>query len=120
MNKFKEYTLTQSTDELRKLILENPDLPIAVLAGDYANDGSHSYMFCTNISFSIGEILDCDFYDYDDVVFVDRDRLEEYIADNLCDEYPDVSDKEFYAIVEKEVKKYEPYWKDVIMIWADN
>lgn len=120
MNKFEKYTLTQPTDELRKLILENPDLPIVVLAGEDANIGDYSYMFCTQISFSLGEILDCDFYDYDDAVFIDRDRLEEYIADGLCDIYRDMPDDEFYAMVEEEANKYEPYWKDVIMIWADN
>lgn len=120
MNKFRNYALTQSTDELKKLILENPDLPIAVLAGEDANSGWSGYMFCTSISFSIGEILDCDFYYYDDGVFTDRDELEEYIIDILSDEYPDVSDEEFDAIVRKEVEKYEPYWQKAIMIYADN
>ena len=120
MNKFRNYTLTQPINELKKLILENPDLPIAVLAGQDANLGWSGYMFCTSVSFSIGEILDCDFYDYDDGVFIDRDRLEEYIADTLCDEYPDVSDKEFDDIVKKELEKYELYWQKAIMIYADN
>lgn len=122
MSEFKSYTyeLTQKTDELKKLILENPDLPIAVLAGEEANIGGHYWMYCSDIRFSIGEMLDCDFYNYDDSVFTDRDELEEYITDILCDEYPNVSDKEFDAIVKKEVEKYEPYWQKVIAIWADN
>lgn len=122
MSEFKSYTyeLTQKTDELKKLILENPDLPIAVLAGEEANIGGHYWMYCSDIRFSIGEMLDCDFYNYDDSVFTDRDELEEYITDILCDEYPNVSDKEFDAIVKKEVEKYEPYWQKVISIWADN
>lgn len=120
MNKFRNYTLTQPTDELRKLILENPDLPIAVLCGEDANAGYCGYVFCTDIRFSIGEILDCDFYDYDDAVFTDRDRLEEYIADGLCDIYRDMPDDEFDALVKEEAKKYEPHWKKAIMIYADN
>ena len=122
MSEFKSYTytLTQKTDELRKLILENPDLPIAVLCGEDANAGYCGYMFCTHIGFSVGEILDCDFYDYDDAVFIDRDRLEEKITEDLCDKYPDVSNKEFDVLVKEEVKKYEPYWQKAIMIYADN
>lgn len=120
MNKFRNYTLTQPTDELKKLILENPDLPIAVLCGEDANIGYWGYMFCTEISFHIGEILDCDFYDYDDSVFADRDRLEEKIIDDLSDVYPNISNEEFDAIVKKEVEKYEPYWQKAIMIYADN
>ena len=37
MNKFRSYTLSKESDELKKLILENPDLPIVVLAGEEAN-----------------------------------------------------------------------------------
>ena len=31
----------------------------------------------------------------------------------------DVSDEEFDRAVEEEMKKYEPYWKKVIAIYAD-
>ena len=36
MNKFYTYALSKKSDELKKLILENPDLPIVVLAGEEA------------------------------------------------------------------------------------
>ena len=122
MSEFKSYTyeLTQKTDELKKLILENPDLPIAVLAGEEANNGFFGYMFCTDIKFSIGEILDCDFRDYDDTVFTDRDRLEEYIEETFYDEYRNKPVREYATVVKEEVEKYEPYWQKAIMIYADN
>lgn len=120
MSKFKEYSLTKTTEELRKLILENPDLPIAVLAGEDANIGNGYWMFCSRISFSIGEILDCDYYDYGDTVFTERERLEEFIADELYDEYHDKPLEEYEDAIIREVEMYEPYWKKVIMIWADN
>ena len=114
------YALTQKTDELKKLILENPDLPIVVLAGEEANNGYWGWMFCSSISFCIDEILDCDFYDYDDTVFTDRDRLEEKIEDDLWDEYHEKSEEEYDTAVKREVEKYEPYWKKVIAIYATN
>lgn len=120
MGELKAYSLIKETDELKKLILENPNLPIVVLAGQDANSGDYGWMFCSSISFGIDEILDCDFRDYDDVVFNDRDRLEEYIGDMLYDKYSEKSDEEFDAIVQKELEKYEPYWTKVIAIWADN
>lgn len=116
----KKYSLIKETGELRKLILENPDLPIVVLAGQDATCGDYGWTYCSNISFGIGEILDCEFYDYDNIVFTDRDRLEEYISDILADEYINGTDEEFEAAVKKEVEKYEPYWKKVIEIRADN
>lgn len=119
MNTFESY-LSKETGELRKLILENPDLPIVILANEDSYNGDCYWMFCTNISFKISEILDCDYYDYDDVIFTDRDRLEERIEDDLWDDYHDKSDEEYDAAVKRELEKYEPYWKKVIAIYATN
>lgn len=118
MNKI--YSLTHSSDELKKLIFENPDLPIVVLAGEEASSYDFYWTYCSSVSCHISEILDCDYYDYDDTVFTDRDRLEEKIGDDLCDEYYGKSDEEFEAAVKRELKKYEPYWKKVIAIYATN
>lgn len=114
------YSLTQKSDELRKLILENPDLPIVVLAGNEAYSDYWGWTYCSSISFNIDEILDYDYYDYDDTVFTDRDRLEEKISDDLWDEYHDKSEEEYDAAVKRELEKYEPYWKRVIAIYANN
>lgn len=114
------YSLTQKTDELKKLMAENPDLPIVVLAGQEASSDYWGWTYCSSISFGIDEILDCDYYDYDDTVFTDRDRLEEKIEDDLWDEYHEVSDENYDAAVKRELEKYEPYWKKVIAIYANN
>lgn len=114
------YSLTQKTDELKKLISENPDLPIVVLAGSEASSDYWGWTYCSSISFHLDEILECDYYDYDDVVFTDRDRLEEKIEDDLWDDYHDKSEEEYNAAVKRELEKYEPYWKKVIAIYADN
>lgn len=114
------YSLTQKTDELRRLILENPDLPIVILAGEEANGGDYCWMFCSSISFHIDEILDCDFYDYDDAVFTDRDRLEEYIEDMLYDEYCEKTEEEYDKAIKDKLAELEPYWKKVIAIYATN
>lgn len=114
------YSLTKNSDELKKLILENPDLPIVVLAGEDANDGYWGWMYCSSISFSIGEILDCDYYDVDDSVFVDRDRLEEKIADDIYDENEEASDEYCEELIKRKLEELEPYWKKVIEIRATN
>lgn len=120
MHKFEEYTLTKKSDELKKLILENPDLPIVVLAGEEANCGDYCWMFCSDISFSIEEILEYDFYDYNDAVFCDRDRLEEYIEDMLYDEYCNKSDEEYEKAIKDKLAELEPYWTKAIAIYATN
>lgn len=120
MNKFHEFSLSKKSDELKKLIEENPDLPIVVLAGEEANGGDYNWMFCSNISFGLDEILDCEYYDYGDYVFTDRDRLEEVIADRLADEYPEMENSEFEHAVAKKLKELDPFWKKVIAIYATN
>lgn len=120
MSKFNDYSLSTVSDELKKLIIENPDLPIVVLAGEEANSGDYSWMFCTDIYFRIDEILDCDFYDHDDTVITDRDRLEEIIEDNLYDEYCDKAEEEYDKAIKQKMQELEPYWKKVIAIYATN
>lgn len=112
--------LTKNTDELKRLIAEHPDYPIVVLAGEEANVGDYSWMFCSDISFGIDEILDTDFYDHDDAVFTDRDRLEEYIEDMLYDEYNEKPEEEYTAAIKAKMAELEPYWEKVIAIWASN
>lgn len=112
--------ITQSTEELKKLILENPDLPIVVLAGEEAHCDGFYWAYCSSISFHIGEVLDCDFCDYDDSIFTDRDRFREKIEDDLWEDYHELSDEEYDAAIDREVAKYEPYWKKVIAIYATN
>jgi hypothetical protein len=114
------YSLAKNSDELKRLIFENPDLPIVVLAGEDATCDYWGWTYCSSISFGIDEILDCDYYDYDDLVFTDRDSLEEKVSDDLCDEYYGRPDEEFDAAVKRKLEELEPYWKKVIAIYATN
>lgn len=114
------YSLAKNSDELKKLIAENPDLPIVVLASDDASCGDWRWTYCSSVTFGIDEILDCDYYDYDDVVFTDRERLEEKISDDLYDEYCDKGDEEYDEAVNRKMEELEPYWKKVIAIYASN
>lgn len=120
MNKFTEYGLSHKSDELKKLIMENPDLPIVVLASDDANNGDWCWQYCFNVSCGLDEILDCDYGDIDDTVFTDRDYLEEYISNSLYDEYCDKSPEEYDEAVRRKMEELEPYWTKVIAIYASN
>ena len=113
---------TAQTDKLKKLIAEHPDLPIVVIVNtEVVADDDYNWWYAPDISFSLGEILDCEQDVNDMKVYTDRDDFEEDLADVLGDsgDYDETTDEEFDKIVQEELKKYEPYWKKVIQIRAD-
>lgn len=115
-----KYSLAKKTDELKKLIAEHPDYEIVVLAGENAWDGYHNWTFCSDISFSIEEILDYDVVDDSEFVFDDRRNFEDFLADRIYDANPEAADGELEKLLNEKLKEFEPYWKKVICIYADN
>lgn len=118
----KELGIIHDSNHLRKLILENPDLPIVVLVGEDASCGDYYYTYCSRVSATIDEILDCKTPFRDCYVFSDRDDFREAIESYIADipEYEKLSDSEYAELVDKEVAKYEPYRKRCIVVTADN
>jgi len=112
---------TKNTDGLRKMILENPDLPIVILAdNEIAKDDSFNSWVAPDARFYIGEILDCEQDINDERIYSDRDDFEEDLQDCLADsgDYDETTDEEFDAVVKAKLAEYEPYWKKVIIIHA--
>lgn len=117
MSGYKETGLLNATDELRKLILENPELPLLVLAGQRSNTGSYAYMSCSIVKAEIGKFLDCANVFNRKQCFTDRNELEVTIL-----YYSDFKGtyKEFLDYVKSEMERYEPYWKPCIIVRVDN
>ena len=113
-----EYTNRYLTDntELKELILQNPTLPLLFFATDEANSVEYQTESCS-VDCYIGEVLD---YEYSDKIYLDRDDFEEDIADTLWDDFlgktHENCNDEFENYVEQEIKKYEQYWKDCIIV----
>ena len=110
--------LLHSADDLRKLIIEHPDLPLLVLASEDANSGDYPYMSCNSVSAEVGEFLDCMQYIDDEHIFTDRYEFEDKICDTMYDY--DGSDQEFEQEVERRVMEYDPYWKPCIIVYVGN
>ena len=103
---------TKQTDELKELIAKYPDYPIVVMvSSDVVCDDYYGWWYAPDLSFSIGEILDCaQDIDYEKT-YTDRDELKEDIIEKLsCDDENDgLSDDEFNQLVEEFYQEYEPY-----------
>ena len=120
----KEYQLIHDSKELRRLIAENPELPIVVLAGEDSTSEEWAWTYCASVSCGIEAILDIKTpYDHSDgTLFTDEGDFEERISDALYDnkEYRELPEKEYDEMVKREADKYKEYWRKVIAIYADN
>lgn len=110
--------LLNATQELRELIIANPDLPLLVFAGQDASCADYCYTSCGSVSASVGEYLDCMQTVNDEHCYTDRDEFQEDIENNYYDFKG--SDEKFDALVKAKLAEYEPYWKKCIILYVDN
>lgn len=91
------------TSVLKKLILENPDLPLLIFAGEDAWRGDWSY---NQVDASRGRVEELTLYGDR---WMDRDDYEEELTDDLCDEeeYKNLSDEEYFKMIEQKVAETE-------------
>lgn len=118
------------TTELRKMILEHPDYPICVIVSEEVNNGDYYWMHASDITFSVGEILDKQQPFKEEMVYSDRDSFEEDFAEwlweDLCTRMADegndaeMDEDTFQSVLKRELEQYEPHWKNCIIIHADN
>ena len=90
------------TTELRKLILENPELPLLIFCGEEAWSGEWGY----ELAFANGKPYIEELTLYGDY-WVDKDDYEERLRDDLCDDYADLSDEEYDKMIEQRVEETE-------------
>ena len=118
----KDYDIAHSCDDLKKLIAENPDLPIVFEANDEANFGDYEVTICTSVHARIGEILDCQQDIDDSCIFTDRDGFEDCVLEYVYDTspYDDRPDDWYIQEAKKIMKRYDPYWKKCILVTVGN
>lgn len=107
--------------ELKNLILKNPDLPLLFFATDEANNGEWSSMLAS-ARFHKGIVLDYPkdmAIPNDEIIYTDKEDLEDDLRDGLYDEYFNLSDDEYDKVVSARMTEYEPYWKECIIITVD-
>lgn len=101
---------TNKSKELLKLIAENPDLPVVPMV-DSEVYGGEEYGYWLG-SFGRSEVGE--YALFDDRYFTDRDDLEEVYADYIADDYLDMSDDEFFAMVKEKTKDW---WTKAILVY---
>ena len=117
--------LVHETDELRKLLIENPGVPLVIFAGKDASLGDYGYTSCSRAAAYKGEILDCMQEINKEKLYIDRAEFEDDLYDYLYEYYEmadsyDGTDDNFEAYFKNHLKEYEPYWKDAIILFVNN
>ena len=104
MNNTKFPVSLKDTTELRKLIIENSDLPLLFFCGEeaYYDDG-YPYSIANASNAEIQELTL-----YNDV-WMNKDDYAEKLGDDLCDEeeYKDMTDDEYDKMIDKKVNETE-------------
>ena len=117
----KTLNILNSTAELRKLIIENPDLSLVVFAGESAyKEGYYSSTACSDVRAYIGEILDCENDVCEDRVFDDREEFEYLLLSELEYEHPELNGDELDELLKRRIDEYGPYWEKCIILRVDN
>ena len=116
-------SLLYATDDLKRLILEYPDYPLLVFAGEESNSGDWRYMNCSWVHAEVGEFLDCMQIVNEEKCYIDRDDFADDLADYIYDfEYHDWdgSDNEWDDYVARRTEEYDPYWRTCIILYVNN
>lgn len=109
-------------EPIRKLITENPDLPLVFIATDEACSYDFQSMFCSSVTAEIGEVLDCQQTINDEIVYTDRDDFEDEIFDQIetLTGYDDRPEEWYQSEVKRIAAEYDPYWRKAIIITVSN
>lgn len=108
--------------ELKKLILENPELPLLFLASEEANSGNYGYELAI-ARFHKGICLDCPKnmpIPNAEIIYTDKEDFECELRGWLYEKYFNLSNDEFDAVISSRMEEYEPYWKECIIITVDS
>ncbi len=114
-----------SSECLRKLIIDNPGLPIYFVANDEGCLGDGVDTILGNVDCYKTKVFtahtpwesNCDDYEkfYDDRIEFSED-LEDYLMDNNIDNCSEMSDEDFSKYVDEQIKSLDKYWEEVICI----
>jgi hypothetical protein len=99
------------TKLLRKLILENPELPLLIFCGEDSWSGEYAYQ---QVSASRGEIESLILYG--DTWLTEEDYAEK-LADDLSgeEEYEDLSNEDYLKMIDRKVSESE--FVKAIVVW---
>ena len=111
-------SIIKDSTELRKLIAENPELPIVVMVGQEAASPDWYWTYCTDVRCEVGEVLDCECPWDEERIYDDREEFEEDLWEHLSDQADTVPELE--EMFKRSKEDHEQHWHKAIIVRADN
>ena len=104
-------------EELLKLIRENPNLDVVVMANTQEFTDEYGWILLEKLRGEVADIykspdFETLYFDKEEIV----EELREYLADN--EQYASMSDEEYDKMCEEKAKDY--FYKKAIVVWAGN
>ena len=104
-------------EELLKLIRENPNLDVVVMANTQEFTDEYGWILLEKLRGEVADIykspdFETLYFDKEEIV----EELREYLADN--EQYASMSDEEYDKMCEEKAKDY--FYKKAIVVWASN
>ena len=108
------------TAPLRKLILDNPDLPLVIIAGQDACGDRWNYTsaVCMKVEAYKGEFLNCN-VEFSTDIYTDREEFRDDMEDYYYSRF-DGAEWEFDEYIENKLNEYDDYWIQCIILYVDN
>lgn len=117
-NDKKETSQSYATDDLRRLITENPRLPLLVFCGKIENGSRKSWVSCDIVKAELGEFLDLKTIYTKRDVYTDRREFERDLSGMLnLNLY---ANEEAKNLLKDIIALHDPYWKPCIILYAGN
>lgn len=93
----------KDTTKLRKLILENPELPVLIFVGEEAYQGEYSY---NQADAKVVKVENLTLYKEE---WISEDEYKDILYNDLADEeeYKDLSDEDYEKMIIKRVRETE-------------
>lgn len=99
MNNTKIFTSLDSTNELKKLIVENPDLPLLIFVGEEGYCGEYAYNSAEAHGIKIKELA------MHNDMYIEKDDFEDELYDSFSEDFE--TDEELTAAVKKIMEETE-------------
>jgi len=91
MNNTKIGMTLDDTNNLRKMVMENPDLPLIIFVGEEGWSGEYSYNSVEVVSIRIEELT------YEGEYYIEKDEFKEKLLDKYSDKYDSDTELEKFA-----------------------